>query len=237
MREGGDLFWDSGKCVGEDNFVYADETLIFPPDAHLWWSVQVWDQDDKPGALAEPAELFTGLAEDQWQAHWIGRYFVLPAGRDVPQDNLYDNRFQARPADYLRREIALSDRPVRATAYLSALGLYEFYINGVRIGEDVMAPGWTDYHTRVEYQTHNVTDQLNAGENCLGAIIGEGWYSGRIGHNQRRAGNHYGRTPCFSVPASTGICRRTRRDDHFRRTLDDPSGADLLFRFSGRRNG
>nr|WP_321482453.1 family 78 glycoside hydrolase catalytic domain [uncultured Cohaesibacter sp.] len=197
VRQGRDLIWDSGKCIGESNFAYPDETLIFPPDSHLWWSVQVWDQDDEPSAWAEPAELSTGLAANQWQAHWIGRYFVLPAGRDVPQDNLYDNRFQARPADYLRREIALSERPVRATAYLSALGLYEFYINGERIGKDVMAPGWTDYHIRVEYQTHDVTNQLTAGDNCLGAIIGEGWYSGRIGHNQRRAGNHYGGRPAF----------------------------------------
>ena len=189
--------WDSGKRAGDGNFTYLDEGLTLPRDRHLWWSIQVWDGEDKPSQMAEPAEIFTGLAADAFTASWIGRYFVLPAGRDVPQDNLYDNRFQARPADYLRREIRLDETPVRATAYLSALGLYEFYINGERIGNDVMAPGWTDYHTRVEYQTHDVTDHLAAGDICLGAIIGEGWYSGRIGHNQRRAGNHYGGRPAF----------------------------------------
>jgi alpha-L-rhamnosidase len=60
-----------------------------------------------------------------------------------------------------------------------------------------MAPGWTDYHRRVEYQVHDVTDLVAAGENVLGAIIGEGWYSGRVGHNQRRAGNHYGGRPAL----------------------------------------
>ncbi|TNB48425.1 alpha-L-rhamnosidase [Martelella lutilitoris] len=191
----GDLF-DSGRREVSWRGVTWDSV---PPasDRAIWWSVALWDEDGQGSGFAPPVRFFTGLRPEDWQAQWIARYFVLPAGRDVPQGNRYDNRFQARPADYLRREMALVEKPVRAFAYVTALGLYEFCINGARIGDHVMAPGWTDYHTRVEYQTFDVTGLFAAGENVIGAILGEGWYSGRIGHNQRRAGNHYGGRPAF----------------------------------------
>ncbi|MAM08937.1 MAG: alpha-L-rhamnosidase [Rhizobiaceae bacterium] len=196
LAEGrGDLF-DSGRREGSWPGMVWDGA---PPasDRAVWWSVELWDEDGQGSGFAPPVRFFTGLRAEDWEAEWIARYFVLPAGRDVPQGNRYDNRFQARPADYLRRAVALDEKPVRALAYVTALGLYEFFINGARVGDHVMAPGWTDYHTRVEYQTFDVTDMFAAGENVIGAILGEGWYSGRIGHNQRRAGNHYGGRPAF----------------------------------------
>ncbi|PLW76896.1 alpha-L-rhamnosidase [Cohaesibacter celericrescens] len=197
VLQGLGALWDSGKTIGPQTNMVRWGGDALPSDMIMWWSVQVWDETDTPSCLAEPARVFTGLKASDWQASWIGRYFVLPAGRDVPQDALYDNRFQARPADYLRKEHALVAKPIRATAYVSALGLYELYINGMRIGENVMAPGWTDYHQRAEYHALDVTEAFFEGDNCIGAIIGEGWYSGRIGHNQRRAGNHYGGRPAL----------------------------------------
>ncbi|MGV3573721.1 MAG: family 78 glycoside hydrolase catalytic domain [Devosia sp.] len=191
------LLWDSGKVASAETQLlpYGGEP---PPCDHvLDWTVEVWDEGDRSTGPSAPARIFTGIGDADWQAQWIARYFVLPAGREVPADNTYDNRWQARPADYLRRSFASAESPVRATLYVTALGLYEVYINGHRVGDHVMAPGWTDYHRRVEYQVHDVTDFVAAGENLLGAILGEGWYSGRVGHNQRRAGNHYGGRPAL----------------------------------------
>ena len=194
-RAAGGALWDSGRIASDVQLVpYGGPTL--PRDAVLAWRVAVWDEVDRASELSEPATIFTGLAPHDWRAQWIARYFVLPAGREVPADNLYDNRWQARPADYLRRDFIVR-RPVRATLYVTALGLYEAYINGIRVGDDVMAPGWTDYHRRVEYQVHDVTSLIRDGGNVIGAILGEGWYSGRVGHNQRRAGNHYGGRPAL----------------------------------------
>lgn len=193
----GRVFWDSGKVSSNNTQLipYGGEPL--PSAAVLDWTLQVWDEGDLAGNIAGPARIFTGLQGADWQAKWIARYFVLPAGREVPADNAYDNRWQARPADYLRRSFASPETPIRATLYVTALGLYEAYLNGQRIGDHVMAPGWTDYHRRVEYQVHDVTDLVRSGDNVLGAILGEGWYSGRVGHNQRRAGNHYGGRPAL----------------------------------------
>lgn len=195
-RGRGDV-WSSGAIDGADSQLlpYAGPTL--PADAALAWSVRVRDEAGRWSDFAAPAPLFTGLPHDSWTADWIARYFVLPAGREVPSDTLYDNRWQARPADYLVRDFAAAAPLARAILYISALGLYEAEINGVRVGDAVMAPGWTDYHIRAEYQTHDVTALIRAGDNRLGVILGEGWYSGRVGHNQRRAGNHYGGRPAL----------------------------------------
>ncbi|QYO78897.1 alpha-L-rhamnosidase [Devosia salina] len=198
VRAGEAMLWDSGKVMSAQTrqVEYAGPALV--SDQALDWTVMVWDEAGTPSDWAEAGHLFTGLMQQSdWQADWIARYFVLPAGREAPADNPYDNRWQARPADHFRRDFSTPDKPVRATAYVTALGLYELYLNGARVGDAVMAPGWTDYHQRVEYQSYDVTDLVRSGANALGALLGEGWYSGRVGHNQRRAGNHYGGRPAL----------------------------------------
>ncbi len=189
--------WDSGSVLSTQNQLVPYAGPPLPRDAVVYWSVAVWDEHNTPSAFAPVGTIFTGLDPQAWQARWIARYFVLPAGREAPTDTLYDNQWQARPADYLRHSFATAHPPARALLYITALGLYEAYINGQRVGNEVMAPGWTDYHRRVEYQVHDVTELVGAGDNVLGVILGEGWYCGRVGHNQRRAGNHYGGRPAL----------------------------------------
>lgn len=197
VASGTGAVWDSGTVASNQTILIPYGGPALARDSVYFWSVSVWDEAGAQSAFAEPMTIFSGLSQSDWQAEWIARYFVLPAGREVPQANTYDNRFQARPADYVRRDFQAVEPPVRAPLYVTALGLYEAYLNGVRIGDHVMAPGWTDYHTRVQYQCHDVTGHISEGTNTLGAILGEGWYSGRVGHNQRRAGNHYGGRPAF----------------------------------------
>lgn len=227
-----ELVWDSGR-------VQSDCTTLIPyggpaltRDQVYFWSVSVWDEAGAQSPLAPPATIFSGLGEKEWQGQWIARYFVLPAGREVPQNNTYDNRFQARPADYMRRAFSAQSAPQRATLYITALGLYEAYINGKRVGDHVMAPGWTDYHTRVQYQCHDVTDIVGEGQNILGAILGEGWYSGRVGHNQRRAGNHYGGRPALMAQLhlhfADGSTQIVATDDQWRTTQGPICYSDFL---------
>lgn len=80
------------------------------------------------------------------------------------------------------RTTARLSKPVKsARLYASGLGVYEFHINGQRVGNDYFNPGWTDYNTRVQYHTYDVTPLLHSGENAIGAIIGDGWYAGHVG--------------------------------------------------------
>lgn len=86
-----------------------------------------------------------------------------------------------RPSPYLRREFEVSAPVRRARLYATALGLYTARINGRPVGSDRLAPGWTDYATRVPYQTYDVTDHLVQGANVIGAVLGDGWYAGNVG--------------------------------------------------------
>ena len=93
----------------------------------------------------------------------------------------------------LRRNFALA-APVRsARIYATALGAYQIYINGKRVGDDVMAPGWTDYRQHVPYQTYDVTALLTEGKNALSALLAPGWYATPLEWFQQP--NNYGLTP------------------------------------------
>lgn len=121
-------------------------------------------------------------------------------GRLVDGDNVSHraSALDALPAAQLRREFALAGGVRRAVAFVSALGVYELRINGRRVGDHVLAPEWTDYSRRVQYQTYDVTKLLRAGPNAVGILLGDGWYAGRLGlaemlGQKRRA--LYGRMP------------------------------------------
>ncbi len=82
---------------------------------------------------------------------------------------------------------------------MSARGLYEASLNGRRVGDAELAPGWTDYRHRVTYQTYDVTAQVTAGVNALAVTLAGGWWSGFVGFDPRRAGAHYGTDPELSA--------------------------------------
>ncbi|HUK46350.1 MAG TPA: family 78 glycoside hydrolase catalytic domain, partial [Terriglobales bacterium] len=82
----------------------------------------------------------------------------------------------AQPAALLRHSFSISKSVRSARLYVTALGSYRMYLNGERIGDDVLTPGFTDYSKRVQYQTYDVTQQIATGTNVLGALLGEGWF-------------------------------------------------------------
>lgn len=134
------------------------------------------------------------------------------------------------PASQLRHEFRLADKPVaRARLYATALGVYEAHLNGERVGEDVLAPGWTDYQARVQYQTYDVTEQVRAGANAIGVALAPGWYAGYVG----MFGPHqYGKTPAFlgqlEVSYEDGTTTRVTSGTDWRATGGPVRHADLL---------
>ncbi|HWQ93185.1 MAG TPA: alpha-L-rhamnosidase N-terminal domain-containing protein, partial [Clostridia bacterium] len=95
---------------------------------------------------------------------------------------------------YMRKSFQVSGAVRRAVLYATALGLYEAHLNGRRVGDHVLAPDWTDYRKRVRYQAYEVTALLKRGDNAIGALVANGWFSGRIGNG----GNQfYGKVPAF----------------------------------------
>jgi len=91
----------------------------------------------------------------------------------------------APPSPMLRRPFTLEQKPAAAELVITALGVYEPWINGRRVGDFELQPGWTDYHHRVAVQRYDVTDRLAAGGNTLGVFLGDGWYSGKVAHLDR----------------------------------------------------
>lgn len=94
------------------------------------------------------------------------------------------------PASYLRKDFTLKNAPKRAVLYVTALGHVEPHLNGKKVGNEFLTPGWTNYRKRLYYRTFDVTDQLQAGKNTLGAILGDGWFRGQLSIIGQ---NHYGK--------------------------------------------
>lgn len=97
------------------------------------------------------------------------------------------------PAQYLRKEFVARRKVKRATLYATALGNVDFHLNGKRVSDDLFTPGWTNYRKRVQYRAWDVTRQVRAGDNALGAVLAQGWYAGYIAWGWQR--EHWGDTP------------------------------------------
>jgi alpha-L-rhamnosidase len=102
----------------------------------------------------------------------------LVDGRLVGEPGLIDR--EDRPATMVRKEFELQGKIKRASVSVTGLGLYELYINGHKVGDHLLAPEWTQYTKRIQYQTYDVTDLLNKGLNAVGAQIAGGWWTGPL---------------------------------------------------------
>ena len=226
--------WDSGRvesAVSVD-VVYAGRAL--PPATDCWWAVQVWDAVGEPSRWSAPARFRTALRD--WRADWISRDDSHDPGVPVPAsdseraDDIMLER--CRPAPFLRRAFGVRGPVRRAVLYATARGVYELRVNGVRVGDAVLAPGWTDYRERIEYAAHDVTELLEDGANVLAAVLGDGWYAGFVGFDLKRAGAHYGAYPellCeLHVEYADGTHDVVDSDEHWRATTGPIRYSDLL---------
>jgi alpha-L-rhamnosidase len=195
--EPGTPYWDSGRVRSAD---CADVAYPGPPLARggrYAWRVRVWDSDGTASGWSDLATFEVELdPASGWRASWIGldrvRESVTPPAQAGPPDPV---AMALSPAPYLRRAFTVDEPVLSARLYVTALGLYEARLNGHRVGDAFLSPGWTDYAQRVAYQTYDVTGLLVPGENVLGAILADGWYAGFVGFDVKRAGAHYGTAP------------------------------------------
>ena len=188
------LLWDSGRVESGRSVgvVYGGEALR--SGSRCVWKVRAWDGAGNPSPYGGPAVFEMGLLEESdWEGAWISLGEGPSQDMDPPSGDEYDELGNGLdPSPYLRKEFRLEGPVRRARLYATARGVYEPYVNGERVGEDVLAPGWTDYRKRVQYQTYDVTGLLAEGQNALGAILGDGWYAGFFGFDPKHRGAHYG---------------------------------------------
>jgi len=155
--------WGSGKVASSEslNIPYAGRPLV----SHqlCYWKVRVWDKNHTPAEWSAVARWSMGILKPQdWQATWIASsHTALNSG----------------PLPMFRREFALKRKVTRATAYICGLGFFELYLNGRKVGDHVLEPGWTNYRRTNLYVTYEVEDFLRPGANAIGVVLGNGMYN------------------------------------------------------------
>ncbi|MEQ8548142.1 MAG: family 78 glycoside hydrolase catalytic domain [Cyclobacteriaceae bacterium] len=185
VTNAGQEVWNSGKQVSNKSQLIPYRGKMLSPANRYTYQVKVWDQKDQ---VSEPNSSWFETAPSELSTKWIGAIrrenANLPQGRNWHSPSLKKNRafFDSIPelakrSIQLRKEVGLSEKPVKATAYISGLGHYEFNLNGERIGESIFAPLWTDYDKSIFYNTFDLTDQLNLGANAIGVLLGNGMYN------------------------------------------------------------
>ena len=133
------------------------------------WQVKCWTEQGE-SEWSEPHWFELGLlGPGDWSARWI-----KPAEPVRPAAG-------RRPAMFVRGEFELGGPAVRGRLYATAHGIYEVFLNGSRVGDAELAPGYTEYHRRLQVQAYDVTALLRPGRNALGAILSDGWFRGQVG--------------------------------------------------------
>jgi alpha-L-rhamnosidase len=176
--------WDSDKVLSDETTHIEFKGGALNSAQQLWWKVRSWDEESKkPSAWSTNAFFRMGLLhpEDWTEVSWIGT-----SGYD-----------RTKPCPVFRSQpFVLTNRILRATAFVSAKGVYELWINGRRIGKNILAPEWTDYRKRIQYQAFDVTSNLFSGAptatNLVGAMVGEGWCSDAHAFPEMKQASPYG---------------------------------------------
>ena len=189
--------WDSRKVQSDQSIriEYGGKNLT--SGLECWWQVRTWDINDKASAWSEPAFWRMGLLDPgDWKAEWIGvpwqgeEALPKPPGGPDAMPTEYPP-----PAPFMRKTFQISKEVKSAVAFVTGLGYFELYMNGKKVGDDVLVPNQTNYGKRpdlinqniplednfrdykVMYLAYDVADQLKEGENVVGAILGNGFYN------------------------------------------------------------
>ena len=172
ITEAKKLVWSSDK-VNSNQSVYIDYAgPKLSSNTKYNWQVRVWDNQGTASEWSASNSFQTALLSvSDWQAKWIVPGFVEASNR---------------PSPIFRKQFAATKKLVSAIANITAHGMYEAQINGQRVGDAYLTPGWTSYSTRLQYQTYDVTNLIKTGANAIGVSLGSGWYRGIIGFSNNK---------------------------------------------------
>ncbi|MBO1330325.1 alpha-L-rhamnosidase [Streptomyces sp. VRA16 Mangrove soil] len=174
--------WDSGRVASSDSVAVTYAGPQLEPSTRYFWTVSAWDTEGRPVGTSAPAWFETSLLSTDGVTRWDGAQWIGMKGKTP----------NSQGAPLLRAEAPLTKgrRVGEARLYVTALGVYEAYVNGERVTVpqdggrtvELLTPGWTNYDMTVNYMTYDVTDLVAAGRGSVtvGAVLGNGWYNARI---------------------------------------------------------
>ena len=153
--------WDSGKVVSAQPFYVAYGGIALASAQQVFWQVRIWDQNGQPSVWSPVAAWTMGLLNNSdWKGQWLTFSSATTSAMPI-----------------FRRQFTVNPGLQRALVYICGLGQYELSANGVKVGNDLMAPGWTMYNKTCLYDTFDVTACLTNGNNALGVMLGNGMYN------------------------------------------------------------
>jgi hypothetical protein len=151
--------WDSGKVISDDTIQIPFAGKPLKSSQQVFWKVRVWDANGKASAWSPAATWTMGLLDPaDWKAQWI----TAPTNA---------------PGVLFRREFTVKHGLRRAIVHVCGLGQYELSANGKKIGDNLLAPGWSQYKKTCLYDTLDLTSQLHRGQNAVGIVLGNGMYN------------------------------------------------------------
>ena len=162
--------WDSGiiDSIQSNNISYQGKGLS--SEKRYYWRIKIWDRHHKASARSPVAFWEMGLLNaSDWKGNWIEESKSISS----KSTNLYEDN----PSPLFRRDFTIPRTIKKAVMYVSGLGYYEAFLNGKKVGNKLLEPGWTNYSKRILYSTYNVTPYLTEGNNCIGMVLGNGWYN------------------------------------------------------------
>ncbi|GAB3246454.1 glycoside hydrolase family 78 protein [Larkinella harenae] len=217
-----DIF-DSGVVKRSQSIQVRYTGKALQPAQTYAWKVRVWDSGQKTSEWSRPQQFTTGIfsREDWKNARWIGLEATSDSMRVVPFVHMRmkpdDRRLLKNAVSPLLRKTFTTTKNIRqALFFVSGLGHYEASINGQRIGQAFLAPGWTNYDKTVLYNTFDVTRQLRAGSNAIGVVLGNGFY--HISQERYVKG-----TGAFGNPTLIALLKITYTDGRTETIVSDPS--------------
>ena len=212
----GDL-WNSGKVASDQSIMVRYRGALLKSRMACYWKVRVWTTAGE-SSWSRTGRWSMGLLEGgDWQARWIGYE------HGFPWDSV--SKFSRLSARYFRREFQAGQAIKKATLYIIGLGHYEAYINGEKIGDQVLAEAPTDYTQSVKYNTFDVTAACRGGMNALGVVVGNGRYFTMRPQYKPKKIKEFGYPKLLlqlEIEYANGSRQRIVSDDSWKFTADGP---------------